>query len=172
MKGFKKRISAFILGAALTIPAFLSLSLLIRIELNHLRLERQMEKEYSQTIRVSSHSFTWIREGKEILIEGRWFDVHSFRKEGNEIVFTGLYDEKEKEWMQKLHDNSSSDRKNHSAVSLLLLIPFAYHPLPPEFRYPSIADALTHNNSEDSLPELILQVPTPPPDIFRRRSVS
>ena len=62
--------------------------------LKHTAKER-LEKELLETVVVKKHEFRWDKEGKEIRVAGRMFDVKSLQIQGEDILVTGIFDEKE-----------------------------------------------------------------------------
>ncbi len=62
-----------------------------------IRWEKIEELEHAKLIqvKVSHSSITWIKEGKELLIDGNLFDVKSIEEKNDQVILTGLYDHEE-----------------------------------------------------------------------------
>lgn len=62
------------------------------------------------TITLSENNVQWIKEGKEILVNRRMFDVKRFEHSGNgKIIFTGLYDDDETLLVNQVKKNQQND---------------------------------------------------------------
>lgn len=78
-------------------------------EIRH-NMKRQLEIKMLHTITLAKNDVYWLKEGKEILINGRMFDVKSFQPAGNgKINFTGLYDDDETALINKVKENQQND---------------------------------------------------------------
>lgn len=62
-----------------------------------IRWEKIEELEHAKLIqvKVSRSSINWIKEGKELLIDGNLFDVKSIEEKYDQVILTGLYDHEE-----------------------------------------------------------------------------
>lgn len=58
-------------------------------------LERLEESFDMETIVVKDKDIRWVKKGKEIYVNHRMFDVHSYRSANGKTTFKGLYDEDE-----------------------------------------------------------------------------
>ena len=105
--GSKKKIVAFVFVIITLCPviAFYTLSIFKKI-VQH-QMEEKMERSLLQTIVTKKGSFTWIKMNKEILINGKMFDVKSYKTNVEETTFKGLYDEDEKKIVQDINELSS-----------------------------------------------------------------
>lgn len=85
------------------------------------KMQEKLEKSLLQTVSIRNESIVWVKEGKEILINGKLFDVKSASLTGNHTVFTGLYDEDEDALKEKLNRLAlqNKDDNNSSGQSLL-----------------------------------------------------
>jgi hypothetical protein len=84
-------------------------------------MEEKLEKVSLQTIKLSISDFTWIKKNKEIKIGNEMFDVKSFIKKGDKIVFTGLYDKTEKQinnQIKLLVNNKNTDQQSSGLLIL------------------------------------------------------
>jgi len=87
-------------------------------------MEEKLERQHLETIRIRTNEVLWYEEGKEIIVQGKLFDVKSQAHEGDEIVFTGLFDEKEtlvkKQLEQLPKEKSGEESLTKQFVSLEL----------------------------------------------------
>ena len=118
--GSKKKIVAFVFVIITLCPviAFYTLSICKKI-VQH-QMEEKMERSLLQTIVAKKGSFTWIKMNKEILINGKMFDVKSYKTNVEETTFKGLYDEDEKKIVQDINELSSE--KNEPLQPTLQLL--------------------------------------------------
>ena len=97
-----KKISAFGLLLLVAIPLFFSVGILVKQKILHYQRNQKFDKEILQTITVSSENIYWVKPGKEILYDGKLFDVKSFKTEGNSIFLLGFFDHKEDKLVQEI----------------------------------------------------------------------
>jgi hypothetical protein len=77
------------------LPLFLSSFFLGgRMAIRIIMFER-LEKENIQSLRLPADKINWYKKGRELIIDGKMFDVKSIEKQGDEYVITGLFDEME-----------------------------------------------------------------------------
>jgi hypothetical protein len=91
----QKKIAAFGLVLLLAIPLIFSVTLIVRQKLLQVNSRLKFDKEIIVTISVPEKDINWVKKGKEILVNGKYFDVKSFKQDGENILFTGYYDHKE-----------------------------------------------------------------------------
>jgi hypothetical protein len=124
----KKKIMAFSLLLLVAMP----LLIFSFLQLKQLYIQHQMEERLElaslKTIELSYNSFTWIKNGKEILINNKLFDVKSFTKKENSIVFTGLYDNDE-DSIQKSIEHLAQHEKNDGNPIKLSILKLAFSPM-------------------------------------------
>ena len=83
-------------------------------------MEEKMEQAFLQTIVVKNGTFVWTKNGKEILVNGKMFDVKFYSNTGDEVIFKGLYDEEEKKIIKEL-DALEHSKKGSSLPTVDLL---------------------------------------------------
>jgi hypothetical protein len=65
-------------------------------------MEERLEKE--QLVTITLKKLIWYKPDKELLIEGKMFDVHSVKQLNKEsFIVTGIYDDQEKALFQTLN---------------------------------------------------------------------
>ena len=102
MYHYKKITTAFILLLILAVPLFFSISVLVKQQVAQYQRNEKFSKEILQTITVSTAAIYWVKPGKEILFDGKLFDVKSYVKKGNSISVTGFFDDKEDKLVQQI----------------------------------------------------------------------
>lgn len=121
MQDFKKNTAALILLVLITVPVFFSIAFIY--EEAHIKEKAcQRLKESSLiTITVPASEVSWIKEGKEILIRGRFFDVRSCAIEKDHVTLTGVYDLEEDALLEELKRYNGMEEENSSTLAGLVL---------------------------------------------------
>lgn len=60
-------------------------------------MKEKLENASLQHITIPLADLYWIKNGKEVLLDGKHFDVELFAVSGNQVTLTGLFDSKEDE---------------------------------------------------------------------------
>lgn len=111
-----------------TTPLFFSAFFLVKKKIIQREMEEKLEVASLQTITVSVSDFVWLKKGKEILVNGKMFDVKSHQINGGKITFTGLYDDKEKELAATVK-NAFTTKKDSNAPFGQTAIKLLFQPL-------------------------------------------
>ncbi len=128
-------------------------------------MEEKLEKEQLQTISIPVSDVKWYRENKEILVDGKLFDIKSVVYRDGIASFTGLYDNQEtkiKVQIENLELEDEENAKNESANNLISILLFKEEDLN--------ADCLLNNLSAQyigfskaHLISPVISTPAPPP---------
>ncbi len=95
MNGIYKNIIAAGFLLLLALPALLFFTNKVKQrQIKNSRSEK-FKTETIQTIIVSKEKVQWAKPGKEIIADGKYFDVMSYVVIENKVHFTGFYDHKE-----------------------------------------------------------------------------
>ncbi len=129
------------------------------------RMHRRLEEQQLHTVVLAENTVRWAEEGKEILIEGRLFDVQSMEHKDGTIIFHGLYDEEETEL--ELMFNTAW-KKNLAGQHRLLAKIFQclssfYCNCLPNFNDVLSRSAYTFSFPTPPLPAWVRPILTPPP---------
>jgi hypothetical protein len=89
------KILAPLLGVPVLLPAILVLVISIKRENIRHDIKERLEEGMLHTIRVKNSECRWVKAGKEMLVNGRMFDVKKQVADKDEIIFSGLYDDEE-----------------------------------------------------------------------------
>lgn len=125
-----KKITASGLLLLLAIPLFFSVLLLVKQQVAQHQRNEKFSKEILQTITVSPADIYWVKPGKEILIDGKLFDVKSFETKGSSISLTGFFDHKEDKLVKQivtlaLQENQTGSPFSQPAIKFLFFPAYA-----------------------------------------------
>ncbi|MFZ1305159.1 MAG: hypothetical protein WAT20_09435 [Ferruginibacter sp.] len=98
----KKIFTAFVLLLILATPLFFSISVLVKQQIAQAQRNEKFSKEILQTITVATSAVYWVKPEKEILFNGKLFDVKSYSKNGSSLSLTGFFDHKEDKLVQQI----------------------------------------------------------------------
>jgi hypothetical protein len=128
-----KNIIAFGLTLLLTIPVIFSVVNMVKQKIFQSTRNERFGTETLQTITIAKENLRWVKKGKEVIIDGKYFDVKSFTSDGENILLTGFYDHHEdklvkhiKTLMQK--KNGSESPVNQSAINFFFFPIFTQQP--------------------------------------------
>ena len=77
-----------------------------------------MEDEIMQTISFPAEQLTWEKKEKEIILDGRMFDIREYRITNGVFTATGYFDEKES-MIRELLQHAGSRQQTASVIQLL-----------------------------------------------------
>jgi hypothetical protein len=123
-----KKISALYLLFAALIPFAFILFLQVKQQVVRHQMKESLEQELLQIIYIPEKKVQWIKAGKEILVDGKMFDVKSFYEENGQYIFTGLYDHEETALVSQLEDNRKKNNESGNSVltNLFQLLQLVY----------------------------------------------
>jgi hypothetical protein len=135
-------------------------------EIRH-NMKRQLEIKMLHTITLARKDVHWYKEGKELLINGRMFDVRSFQPASDgKIIFSGLYDDDETSLVNKVRENQQTDKNTGGKLlaQLFQLLQASFNNAPSEVFIPSL-----NNNHfpgiEQRLASPFITILSPPPQV-------
>ncbi len=128
----KKQFTAFAMLLLVALPVFLSVGLYIKQQLVQHERTQRFKTELLETFTIKAEKVDWIEVGKEIRINGRLFDVKSFKKNGANIIFTGFFDHKEDNLVQQIaklakQKNQSQNPLGQPVIKFLFFSVYFYH---------------------------------------------
>jgi hypothetical protein len=158
-----KTITTLLLLLLLVVPMFYSAGLLIKQKLIQYEMEEKLENVSLQTIALPATNLQWIKEGKEILIKGKLFDVKSITFSNENILLTGIYDQEEDVIKQKIAEAGNHHSKSESTVPWVFIVQY-YEVFPVfEFQQTWLAVTISYPNYADSLIQGVNTTPAHPP---------
>ena len=91
--------------------------------IRHEMLEK-LEVEHLHLITLNLKDLHWEEEGKELMIDGRMFDVNSMKISGDKVLLNGLYDDEETRLFNQIEDwhNGGDDDQLLSKLDQFFLL--------------------------------------------------
>jgi len=108
-------------------PVLLFTGFLVKQKYIQHQVHERLERASLSTITAGIADVKWLKEGKEAEINGRLFDVKSFKYKGNTITLTGLFDENEQE-LKKEFTCLLKEKKGDTAPLNQLVLKFLFSP--------------------------------------------
>jgi hypothetical protein len=163
----KKVIPLILLTILASAPLLMPASFMISRQLIRSQMLEKMEKQNLVSLEIPAAEFQWYEEGREVIINGRMFDVKSIRLSDGVYFIKGLFDEKETELKQALRDHEQEqDSKTLFAQQLVQFITAAAEineQLPPLTAISPFRSARAEYNNTFFL-QHIGAIVVPPPD--------
>ena len=85
------------------------------------RMELTLEKSALTTISFPVSEVQWYEEGREVMVQGRMFDIKSYTINAGIFTAHGVYDDDETEVVNLLNGHWSDKQQTHVIIQLLLL---------------------------------------------------
>ncbi len=148
-------------------PLFFSVSVLVKQQIAQSQRNEKFSKEILQTITVSTSAVYWVKPEKEILFNGKLFDVKSYSKNGNSLSLTGFFDDKEDKLVQQivklaLQKNQSGSPLSEPAIKFLFFPAYAaQHEKTSEICWQFILQQ--YHRFDEMIPVAPCSLPTHPP---------
>jgi hypothetical protein len=117
----QKKIMAFAMLLLIAAPLFLFVGFIVKQKIIQHQMLEQLEKTSLQTITVNKADILWAKKDKEVIINGKLFDVKSYVIAGDEIIVTGLYDTAENKLKKELTSLMHSKRNESAPLEQLIL---------------------------------------------------
>lgn len=166
MNQLAKKISILILLAVLLAPLCYPLVFKIRQHAIRQRMKEKLAKEILVHIDLPASDIIWVKPGKEIVVNGRMFDIHSLKYSNDGIVhITGLYDEEETVLKRNLRETQKKNdtQKNKQLTQLLQQILAIPSSLPATAYKFEIKSGHLYPSNDNIVPSPFKIILTPPP---------
>jgi len=85
------------------------------------RMETSLHTEPLVTISFPESEVVWYEEGREVMVEGRMFDIKTFEITDGIFTAQGIYDEEETRVVNLMKGHWSDQQQSNFVVQLLLL---------------------------------------------------
>ena len=95
MKQIFKYLSIITMLSIMVIPFLVAIGFVVKQQIIAHKMFEKLEQNTEKTYQYTIQEISWIKEGKELMIQGKMFDVKRFEIKGNNIEITGLFDEEE-----------------------------------------------------------------------------
>lgn len=160
----KKQVTAFGMLLLVAAPLFFSVGIFLKQQLLRSEREKRFGTELPQTISLKPEDIKWIKISKEIEINGKLFDVKSFKVTGDKVVFNGFFDSKEDKLVKlgKAAEQQKNKSQNQQLAKFLFL---------PNFKEP--VSFIVQNNWQtvlsqfpkytESIADISFPIASPPP---------
>ena len=129
-------------------------------------MKEKLEQELLCDIALPEEKVIWVKYKKEILIDGKMFDVKSFRLENGQYHFSGLFDDEETALNNHFEKHTGQENERDNRVLLSSLFQLLQSVYPGDHNDMLIAQkqlkvycCLVLSNLQSSIDD----VPTPPP---------
>lgn len=159
------------LGFILMLAAPLSVSIISILQQNilHKKIVARFNTEIIQTITIAKADLYWAKKNKEVIIDGKYFDVKSFTTKGDKIVLTGFYDHHEDKLVKRMTKLMQQKNGSESPINQLAVKYFFF----PVFMQQTDVDFNQHWKTtnvkfysySDNIPEIRLSTISPPPKV-------
>lgn len=123
MEVLQRKIVAFFFILIVAMPVFLSFKFVLEQCLIEQEVEEKMNSVVLQTIKVAKKDIVWVKNGKEILLGDRYFDIKSYQIHNDVITLTGFFDAEEttlSTQIKKYNENNNSSNNINNVICKLL----------------------------------------------------
>jgi hypothetical protein len=101
------------------LPLVLSVCMFVNQRMLQYNRNERFKTEQLQTVVIAAERFAWVQNEKEVLINGRLFDVKSIKKVGLTLELTGFFDSKEDNIVKNLQNTEQQKNNSHSLLNQL-----------------------------------------------------
>jgi hypothetical protein len=84
--------------------------------------KERMEREAMVTVTIPAGDLHWHKRGKELVIDGKLFDVKTLRQTGGQIILTGLFDEAETAIVDLLEQQAGHSKQSSGITYLFVFL--------------------------------------------------
>jgi hypothetical protein len=123
MPDVQNRMIAFLFLLIVAVPLLLSAKFILEENLIQQEVEEKMSTAVLQSINIAKADIVWVRNGKEILVGDKYFDVRHFEMNGEMVTLSGYFDSEETELVSAFKkytdDNNRDNPLSKSAFNFL-----------------------------------------------------
>jgi len=126
MMQFRKYFTGLILLSLAAMPAMMAVRFVVSTQIAEHKIFEQLEKGICHVHTFTKQQIQWVKEGKELLVEGKLFDVKEYRQNAGNIEVTGLFDEEEDDLQEKYKGliNRNTENPEHTSLLTIFFTPF------------------------------------------------
>lgn len=163
-----KQITAFLFLLIVAVPLFVSLKFIVEESLIKQAVEEKMNTFALQSITISKTDIVWIKAGKEILVDDKYFDVKNYQTENGVVTLTGYFDREETDLFSAFKNytekNNQDNPLSKSAFKFLFSTDYNSHKeIIPERNWQLVSD--TWLSFDERLPQFPALAFTQPPQL-------
>ena len=165
VKTVKQKIISLFYLLLWVIPLLFILSISVKKEGIHHRMEEELESEDLQTIILPEAAVVWM-DKHEIWVNNSMFDIHSKKLENGIYTFTGLYDNDETELVLEQQTNTENDfQQNKMLARLFLCLHNIFYTQAQHYYAFSKKQHTLFYQRPSQLSTLTMEILTPPPQL-------
>lgn len=116
-----KKILAFSMLLLVVAPLFFFIGFLVKREIIYHEMMEKLESASLHTITIRLADVNWTKKNKEVMIDGKLFDVKYVEIIDNKINLTGLFDDEETKLEKKISTAFQSNKNQQAPFSQLKL---------------------------------------------------
>ena len=159
-----KRTTTYLLLLLAALPLVYTLFMGIPQRAIQHKMKERLETQLLQTITIAKSDVLWIKDGKEIWVNGRMFDIKSFHLRNGAYVFSGLYDEEETAMLEQIQkDQQNNNSNSKQLVQLFQLLQSFYNSPQEEIVSPGNIPGGKFIPEASPLASQFISIFTPPP---------
>lgn len=159
-----KRAATYLLLLLAAMPLVYTLFMGIPQKTIQQKMKRRLETQFLHSISVPENEIQWIKDGKEIWVNGRMFDIKSSALRNGVYVFSGLYDEEETALLEQIQkDQQNNNTNSKQLVQLFQLLQSFYNNPQEEIVSPENIPGIKFIPDASPLASQFISIFTPPP---------
>jgi hypothetical protein len=170
MNPCKRTVLAVVLLTCISMPLlFLAYWRVQQVIVRYEMIEK-LEKVQLLTLRLPTRSVQWFEKDKELIIDGKLFDVKSYFITGDSATFSGLFDDQESDIKKQI--DFLQQPQNDTEAAKGAAIKFIFFPVTGEqgngsLNHPVIICGMPPTPVNASkIPVIVLSLPYPPPKAY------
>lgn len=165
----RKKILAFSMLLVVAAPLFFFIGFTVKQKQIQHAMKAKLESAALQTVVLKKAGVQWLKKNKEIIIDGKLFDIKSYTTDGEKIIFNGLFDHEENK-LKKEFANLVHQEKDDAAPLNRLILKFIFAAVITKNEEPVITSPNKNNtavyiNHNQKPVSQFLSVFTPPPNV-------
>jgi hypothetical protein len=102
-------------------PIFFYAGFLIKQKIIQHQMHERLEGSYLQTISIKSDKVVWLKARKEVMVDGKMFDVKSYSTNNGITTLTGLYDVAEHKLKNEFISLLNNSKRESAPIERLML---------------------------------------------------
>ena len=157
------KIRTFFLTVIALIPVLFVCCFLIQQQIIRHEMKEKLEQQSLHTITATAKDFHWMEEGKEIMVDGKMFDIHSYSQKNGTYFFTGLFDEEETSLVQQLEKTTDRTHDNKTLIRFFQLLQSGFYSTQQNNICIIKLTSQQILTNKPSFPTVFICIPTPPP---------
>ena len=117
VKKITRSIAPLLLLFLSAMPLLFALFIQVKQEVIRNRMKANLASLHLQTITVRKENVRWVEGEKEILVNGRMFDIKSRKLQNDIYSFSGLYDDDETTFVQQIENSHQRNQAFNNEIA-------------------------------------------------------